>query len=147
MRANAHTAYRIRATKTSLQTNGQEFDMIKKIVLAAMVAASFGGVATSVTAANVVVQVAPPALRAEVMPPPRRGYVWVAGHWEWRNRHHQWVKGTWIRERRGYMYNQPAWVERDGRWNMNRGGWRRGDRDGDGVPNRQDSAPNNPNRN
>ena len=84
--------------------------MIKKIVLAAMVAASLGGIATSVTAANVIVQVAPPALRAEVMPPPRRGYVWVAGHWEWRNRHHQWVAGTWIRERRGYMYNQPAWV-------------------------------------
>lgn len=121
--------------------------MIKKIVLAAMVAASLGGVATSVTAANVVVQVAPPALRHEVMPAPRRGYVWVAGHWEWRNNRHQWVNGTWIRERRGYMYNQPTWVERDGRWNMNRGGWRRGDRDGDGVPNRQDSAPNNPNRN
>lgn len=121
--------------------------MIKKIVLVAMVAASLGGVATSVTAANVVVQVAPPAPRHEVMPPHRRGYVWVAGHWEWRNHRHQWVNGTWIRERRGYMYNQPTWVERDGRWNMNRGGWRRGDRDGDGVPNRQDSAPNNPNRN
>ena len=36
--------------------------------------------------------------------------------------------------------------DRDGRWNMNRGGWRRGDRDGDGVPNRLDNAPNNPNR-
>jgi hypothetical protein len=120
--------------------------MMKKMVLAAVVAASLGGMATSVTAANVVVQVAPPALRAEVMPAPRRGYVWVAGHWDWRNRRHQWVPGTWIRERRGYMYNQPAWVERDGRWNMNRGGWRRGDRDGDGVPNRMDNAPGNPNR-
>jgi hypothetical protein len=31
---------------------------------------------------------------------------------------------------------------------MERGGWARGgrDRDGDGVPNRMDSHPNNPNR-
>ena len=29
---------------------------------------------------------------------------------------------------------------------MERGGWKRGDRDGDGVPNRQDKAPDNPNR-
>lgn len=121
--------------------------MIKKVLLAAMLAASFGGIATSVTAATVIVRVAPPPLRAEVAPPPRHGYVWVSGHWEWRNRQHQWVRGTWIRERRGYMYNQPTWVERDGRWTMNRGGWTRGDRDRDGVPNRLDRAPNNPNRN
>jgi hypothetical protein len=29
---------------------------------------------------------------------------------------------------------------------MERGGWRRGDRDGDGIPNREDAHPNNPNR-
>ena len=120
--------------------------MIKKLLLAAVVAASFGTIAPSVTAA-VLVQVAPPPLRHEVTPPPRRGYVWVGGHWEWRNGRHQWVRGSWLRERHGYRYNQPAWVERDGRWFMNRGGWRRGDRDRDGVPNRQDSAPDNPNRN
>ena len=119
--------------------------MMRKIILAAMVAASFGSIATSATAA-MVVRVAPPPSRAEVTPPPRPGYVWVAGHWEWRNNHHQWVKGSWLRERRGYRYNQPTWVERDGRWTMERGSWRRGDRDGDGVPNRQDRAPDNPNR-
>jgi hypothetical protein len=56
------------------------------------------------------------------------------------------MRGSWMRERRGYRYNQPIWVERNGRWFMERGHWRRGDRDGDGVPNRQDRAPNNPNR-
>lgn len=121
--------------------------MIRKIVLTALLAASLAGIGTSVTAQNIIVRVAPPANREEVTPPPRQGYVWASGHWEWRNRQHQWVRGTWIRERRGYMYNQPTWVERDGRWNMNRGGWKRGDRDRDGVPNRLDSAPNNPNRN
>jgi|GEM_PF-6642971 len=34
--------------------------MIKKVLLAAMLAASFGGIATSVTAATVIVRVAPP---------------------------------------------------------------------------------------
>jgi len=80
--------------------------MIRKIVLATMVAASlgtFGIIATPATAA-VVVRVAPPPLRTEAAPEARRGHVWVAGHWEWKNRHHQWVKGKWIRERRGYQY-------------------------------------------
>jgi hypothetical protein len=120
--------------------------MIRKIVLAAMVAVSFGSIATAATAA-VFVQIAPPPPRAEAVPTPRRGHVWVAGHWEWRGHHHKWVRGTWIRERRGYQYTQPTWAERDGRWYMERGGWRRGDRDGDGVPNRQDRAPDNPRRN
>jgi hypothetical protein len=120
--------------------------MIRKIVLAAMVAASFGSFATAADAA-IVVQIAPPPLRAEAVPNPRRGYTWAAGHWEWKRNHHQWVAGNWVRERRGYRYVQPTWEERNGRWQMERGGWRRGDRDGDGVPNRQDRSPDNPRRN
>jgi hypothetical protein len=120
--------------------------MIRKLILATMVAASFGTIATAATAA-IIVQVAPPPPREEAIPQPRRGHVWVGGHWGWRNGRHQWVRGTWVRERRGYQYSQPEWVERDGRWHMERGNWRRGDRDGDGVPNRMDRAPNNPNRN
>ena len=105
---------------------------------------------------GIVVQVAPPPPRAERMPPPRRGQMWVPGHWEWRGHRHVWVGGNWMRERRGYAYRQPEWRERDGRWEYNRGRWdhdRDGvpnrmdrDRDGDGVPNRMDSRPNNPNR-
>lgn len=114
--------------------------MIRKIVLAAMVSAALGSVTLPASAA-IIVQVAPPPPRTEVVPSPRRGYVWVGGHWGWRNQHHHWVQGAWLRERRGYQYSQPAWVERDGRWHMERGNWRRGDRDGDGVPNRQDRRP------
>ena len=119
--------------------------MIWKFILAAIVAASFAGIATPANAV-IIVREAPPPPREEVMPAPRRGHVWSAGHWEWRHRQHQWVRGNWVRERRGYRYDQPAWVERDGRWHMQRGQWRRGDRDGDGVPNRRDRAPDNPNR-
>ena len=119
--------------------------MIRKTILAAILAASFASFSTLANAA-VFVQVAPPPPRAEVIPQHRPGHVWVAGHWVWRNQHHQWVRGTWIRERRGYQYNQPTWTQRNGGWYMERGGWKRGDRDGDGVPNRQDRAPDNPNR-
>jgi len=119
--------------------------MIRKTIVAAVLAASFGGIAAPASAV-IFVQVAPPAPRVEVVPAPRPGRVWVGGHWEWRNNRHQWIAGNWIRERRGYHYVQPNWTERDGRWQMERGNWRRGDRDGDGVPDRLDRAPNNPNR-
>jgi hypothetical protein len=121
--------------------------MMKKLLIAALVAGSLGSITLPSSAAVVVVREAPPPLRAETVPAPRRGYTWINGHWEWRNHRHVWVRGTWIRERHGYHYNQPTWAERDGRWEMTRGGWARGDRDGDGVPDRADTHPNNPNRN
>ena len=119
--------------------------MIRKLVIAATLAASFASIAPLASAA-VYVREAPPPPRTEAAPAARRGYVWSEGHWEWQNRKHKWVRGAWVKERRGHNYVQPAWVERDGRWTLTRGTWRRGDRDGDGVPNRQDRAPNNPNR-
>jgi hypothetical protein len=85
----------------------------------------------------------PPPPRYEVVPAPRRGMVWVAGHWEWRGHRHVWVNGYWVRTRPGYHYRQPVWVEHGGRWEWRGGGW---DRDGDGVPNRYDRHPDNPYR-
>lgn len=120
--------------------------MITRLIVAAWLATGLASMAP-MAAAAVMTRMAPPPPRAEAAPEPRRGYVWVQGHWEWRNRHHQWVQGSWLRERRGYHYNQPTWSERNGRWTMDRGQWRRGDRDGDGVPNQRDRAPNNPQRN
>lgn len=133
--------------------------MLKKTLIATLLAASLGGI-SQMAAAEVYVRVAPPAPREEIVPQPRRGYVWNAGHWEWRRQQHVWVGGTWIRDRPGYTYAAPTWVERDGRWAMQNGRWNRGgrgdrdrdgvpnrrDRDGDGVPNRMDNRPNDPNR-
>jgi hypothetical protein len=119
--------------------------MIRKIVLAAIVAASFGSIVAPATAA-VIVQVAPPPQRFEATPQPRNGYVWVEGHWNWSHNHHQWVSGTWIRARHGYSYTQPTWQERNGHWHQQPGAWSRGDRDGDGVPNNRDRSPDNPRR-
>ena len=117
------------------------------------------------------VRVAPPPPRFERVPHPRHGYIWAAGHWEWRGHRHDWVPGVWIVERPGYFYSPAGWVERDGRWFMQEGRWapqgghgerdyryerererdgmrRRNehDRDGDGVPNRFDNHPDNPHR-
>ena len=122
--------------------------MMKKLLIAAMIAGSLGSIAAPAISAVIIVREAPPEPRAERTPPPRRGYVWAPGHWDWRNNHHVWVRGAWIRDRKGYHYTAPAWQERDGRWEMQRGNWARGqrDNDGDGVPNRRDERPNNPNR-
>jgi hypothetical protein len=93
--------------------------MIRKIIVAAMLAASFGSIAIP-AGAEIIVRIAPPELRMEVAPAPRPGSLWVDGHWDWRNNRHQWVAGNWIRERPGYRYNQPNWAERDGHWYMTR---------------------------
>lgn len=123
----------------------------RKLLLSAIVAAMFTAVAPSVEAATVVyIDTPPPALRHEIVPSPRAGYVWAPGYWNWRNNRHVWYKGSWQRERQGYYYHPNRWVEREGRWTNERSRWDRnapmGDRDGDGVPNRFDRAPNNPNR-
>jgi hypothetical protein len=57
-----------------------------------------------------------------------------------------WVRGHWERARAGYAWHRPEWRQGDRGWELDRGGWRHGDRDGDGVPNRFDHRPNNPNR-
>lgn len=100
---------------------------------------------------NVVITAAPPAPVYEAVPAPRRGYVWAPGHWEWRGHRHAWVAGYWIAERPGYVYNAPVWRRGERGWYMEPARWdrrdqRRWDRDGDGVPNRYDRAPDNPRR-
>jgi hypothetical protein len=121
--------------------------MIKKILLATVIATAFVGVAAPVSAAVVIVREAPPPPRDEVVPAPRHGYVWAAGHWEWKHNRHTWVPGSWIRARKGYVYHAPTWEERNGSWHMRRGSWARGDNDHDGIPNGMDNHPNNPARN
>jgi hypothetical protein len=115
-------------------------NIIKRTLLATMVAASVGSVTnvTTAAAADIYVEIAPPALRYEVVPAPRVGYVWTPGYWDWRGNRHVWVDGAYVIDRPGYYYERPQWIQREGRWYLQRGEWRRGDRDGDGIPNRYD---------
>ena len=69
---------------------------------------------------------APPPARVEVVPAPRRGWVWAPGHWGWRAHRHVWVRGHWVRARHGHHWAAAHWVERDGRWWFERGHWVRG---------------------
>jgi WXXGXW repeat (2 copies) len=100
--------------------------MIRKTIAVTLLAATLGGTILPAFSA-VVVRVAPPAPREEVVPAARPGYVWRGGYWDYRGNKHQWTKGAWVRERRGYHYVQPAWEEGNGRWTMRPGTWRRGD--------------------
>ena len=121
------------------------------LLISTIVASTFATLAPSAQAAvTVYVDVPPPALRHEVVPAARNGYIWAPGYWNWRSNRHVWTKGRWERERTGYYYHPNRWVERDNRWVNERSRWDRnrpmGDRDGDGVPNAYDRQPDNPRR-
>ncbi|HXF78280.1 MAG TPA: YXWGXW repeat-containing protein [Usitatibacter sp.] len=125
----------------------------RKLLLGALATASIGVMPLpSLADTGIFVDIAPPAPRYEVVPSPRAGYAWVPGFWDWRGRRHVWVKGHFERERAGFVYAPNHWVEEGGRWRLDRGHWDRHvasnerDRDHDGVPNRFDRAPDNPNR-
>lgn len=119
---------------------------MKKLIIAALLAGSFGAIHGAAQAQTIVVREAPPPPRDEVVPPPRHGYVWAPGHWEYRNHHYVWVRGSWMKERHGYRYSAPVWEQRDGQWVMRPGRWAHGDADHDGVPNDMDRHPHDPNR-
>jgi WXXGXW repeat (2 copies) len=74
---------------------------------------------------DIVSDLAPPPLRAERAPAPRDGYIWGAGHWEWRGHAYSWVGGTWIAERRGAHWMPDSWEQVGGQWHYRPGHWQR----------------------
>ena len=109
----------------------------------------------------VVVQGPPPAAVYEAVPASREGYIWTPGHYVWDNGRYQWRGGEWMAARQGYAWQSAHWEQRsDGSWYLVGGTWVRsdnyasyegrrgpfGDRDGDGVINRDDRFPRDPTR-
>jgi hypothetical protein len=115
---------------------------MKKTLLGAAFAAAFMGFGAAAQAQSIIVNVAPPAPRHEVIPAPRVGQVWARGHYQWRNGQYAWVPGHWVTARAGYVYREPQWVQRaNGSWVMVGNSWERrayGDKDRDGIANRYD---------
>ena len=121
----------------------------RKSMIVALSVASLGAVCAPMTAsADVAIYFnsAPPPTRYEAIPAARNGYVWSSGYWNAKGNNHVWQAGHWERERAGYHLAQPTWTQHDNRWQLERGHWNKGDRDGDGVPNAHDRAPDNPAR-
>ncbi len=82
-----------------------------------------GGIATVREALKYASPIAaPPAIRRERRPP-RVGYVFVAGHWEWKKKKWKWVPGHHEAVRTGYVWRDPKWELRDGVWIMMPGEW------------------------
>lgn len=71
-----------------------------------------------------IVTVAPPAPRYERVPPPRGGYVWVPGRWQWVDSAYAWRGGYWERARPDYAYVPGRWVRADGGWRWVEGDWK-----------------------
>lgn len=140
---------------------------MKNVLLSAVAAAVLLSTATIAPTAHangevIVVRVAPPPARHERIPAPRRGFEWVPGYWNWTGMKYAWVKGHYEKVRRGQYYHRAQWREGPNGWELDRGGWRAGqrdndgdgvinrydrDRDNDGVRNRDDRRPNDPVRN
>ena len=121
----------------------------RKSLVAAACVASLGALAVpAVAVAQVAIYFnsAPPPVRYEAVPAPRRGYTWSSGYWNAQNNKHVWKSGHWEKNRKGYYMAQPTWTQRDSQWELQRGQWKKGDRDHDGVPNGVDRAPDNPYR-
>lgn len=75
---------------------------------------------------SIVIGSAPPPVRYERVPPPRHGYLWAPGYWNWAGNRHVWAPGHWERARPGYAYNRPQWHQGSHGWELRRGGWHRG---------------------
>jgi hypothetical protein len=68
---------------------------------------------------------APPPPRAEPLPPPRHGYVWIPGFWDWDGHRHFWREGHGCVSARlclcaAGLAQGTAWL------GAGRGGWRNG---------------------
>ena len=97
------------------------------IAMLALVLGAMAGMHTTTAQAaiGIDIDVAPPAPRVIVAPPPRVGFVWAPGYWRWDGGRHVWHEGYWVHERKGYHWVPDNWESRGGHYHYNRGHWER----------------------
>jgi hypothetical protein len=64
----------------------------------------------------------PPPPRDE-SPAAKAGFVWVAGHWDWRATKYEWVAGHYERERAGKDWREGRWDRKGDTWAYVDGEW------------------------
>jgi hypothetical protein len=72
---------------------------------------------------EIIIQQAPPPMRAEPIPPERSGYAWDRGHWRWDGRAYAWMPGHWQPVRRNAHWRPGHWVARGPNWFWMEGRW------------------------
>ena len=95
---------------------------LASLILGAWLVAASPGASAHV---NIDIDIAPPAPRVVEVPPPRHGYVWAPGYWQWEGRRHVWVEGRWLRERPHQHWVPEHWDESHGHWHFEPGHWER----------------------
>jgi hypothetical protein len=101
---------------------------MKRILCAAALIAVVGSAFMPLPAAaqvgvSVVIGNRPPPPRYEALPPPRAGYVWAPGYWNWDGYRHVWAPGRWERVQRFREYRPAQWRQGPNGWVLDRGGW------------------------
>jgi hypothetical protein len=94
--------------------------LLRLRLMAGLVAAgALGACHHTYTAPGVVyVREGPPADRVEVISTsPGEHYIWVGGHWAWRDNNYAWIPGSWVLPTASYS----AWVP--GHWAHEANGW------------------------
>ncbi len=103
-----------------MQSTGIRGVLISMLSLPAIAVAA--ALASPGIAAEIVTDVAPPAVRAERVAP-REGYVWASGYWQWSGGAYHWVDGSYIFERRGAHWVPDHWEQDGAHWHYLRGHW------------------------
>jgi hypothetical protein len=65
---------------------------------------------------------APPPPKVENRPP-RAGFVWVAGSYQWQNGQWMWARGRWERERPNQRWRDGRWEQKGNAWIWIDGAW------------------------
>jgi hypothetical protein len=96
------------------------------LIVSALAAAALAAPGLAQARTDFSISVGPPAPIYEPAPPPRVGYIWAPGYWDWNGHRHVWHRGYWQHQRHGYRWEPHHWAQHGDHWTLERGRWSRG---------------------